>query len=77
MGLEERISCPTFNQNATERPQIDWVRPSNAQDDFGRSIVPCADHRAVILVIEGSAAEIDQVDLWAKQHSSELGRPRR
>lgn len=36
-----------------------------------------ADHSAMILVIKGRAAEIDEVDLWAEQDFSEFRRPGR
>lgn len=36
--------------------------------------MPGADNRAVILIVECGTAEVDEVDLRAQQHSSELCR---
>ena len=53
-----------------------FSRLTNAKDDFRGSVVSSADHRTMVLIVEGSRSEIDQVDLWAQEHPAELGRPR-
>ena len=39
--------------------------------------MPCAHHRAVVLIVESCASEVDQIDVRAKQDFPELGRARR
>lgn len=71
--LEKRIACVEFHQDASDAPDIAWIRPAQAQDDLRCSVVPGANNRRVILILECCRAEIDETDL-SVQKNSPLGR---
>lgn len=51
-----------FENDAADTPDITRVAPSQFQDNLWRPVVPGADHRAVVLPLEGGGPEVDQFD---------------
>lgn len=46
---------------------------TDAEDDLWRTVVPSANDRRMILIVESRAPKINKVDLWAQKHPPELG----
>lgn len=74
MRLEQRVASPTFNQDASKTPEINRMTPPYAQNDLWRPVVSRGDDGRVVFVVEGSGAEVDEVDLRREQDPSKLRR---
>jgi hypothetical protein len=52
VGLEERLSGQQLHQDAAETPHVAWIAPAEAQNHLRRAVMPRADHRRVVLLVE-------------------------
>ena len=57
------LTCDQFHQDAANTPDVSFEAPAQPQDDFWRPVVPRADNGAVILILEGGAAKVNDLDL--------------
>jgi hypothetical protein len=63
--LEERNAQIELKHDATNRPDIARLRPAQLENHLWCAIMTCRYNSAVMLVIEGCAAEIDESDVGA------------
>ena len=63
MCLEEGEAQRQLEEDATDGPNIARLRPAKLKDHFGSTVMPSGHNGAVMLVVEGGTAEIDQPDL--------------
>jgi hypothetical protein len=61
--LEERDAQIELKHNATYRPDITRLRPSQLENDLRCSIVTCGYDCAVMLVIESCTAKVNQPNI--------------
>lgn len=58
--LEERNAQVKLEHDTANRPNIARLRPSQLQDDFRCSVVPCGHNRAVMLMVERGATKVNK-----------------
>lgn len=63
--LKQRYAQVQLKHDAANRPDIARLRPAKLENHFGRTIMTRADNRAVMLMIEGRAAKVDESDVGA------------
>ena len=51
-----------FKEDAPDAPDVTGLGPAELEDHLRRPVVPGADHRAVVLPVEGRWPEVDQLD---------------
>lgn len=57
---EEERSSPELHKDAAHRPAVDGVAPIEAKRDLGRTVLPRAHDRRVVLVLPRRPAKVDQ-----------------
>lgn len=65
--LKQCVSSEEFDKDTAYAPDITWKRPSQAQDNLWRPIMPGGDNRGVIFILEGRRAEVNQSDLCVEE----------
>lgn len=63
--LKERNAQVQFKHDAANRPDITWLRPAQLENHFRCAIMTCRYNGAVMLVIEGCAAKINESNVGA------------
>lgn len=61
--LEKGFTGEEFDEDATDRVHVTWVRPAQTEDDFRSSVVSSTDDRRVEFALKGCASKIDQANL--------------
>ena len=61
--LEQGDTEIELKEDATDGPNVAWLRPAQFENDFRRPIMARRDDRAVMFVIESGAAKIDQTHI--------------
>ena len=56
---EEEMTEKQLGDNAADGPQIRWVQPVHAKDDFKRPVLAGGYNRGVQVVLVGGTAEVD------------------
>lgn len=70
--LEEGVAQCNLEDDASDGPDVTGLCPTNLHDDLGCSVVAGRHNTGVVLVVEGSAAEIDQSELWVSDSLKRL-----
>jgi len=63
VGLEQREPEVELEGDAANAPNVAGLTPAKLQDHFGSPVVSGADHLAVVLPVEGGAAEVNEPHL--------------
>jgi hypothetical protein len=58
--LEQGLAGEELDKDAADRKHVARVRPTKAEDDLGRAIVPGRDDGRVVLALKGRRAKVDQ-----------------
>jgi len=72
VGLEEGEPEGQLKQDAADGPDVAGLSPAEFENDFRRSVVSGGDDGAVVFVVEGGAAEIDQPDFGVAHETKVL-----
>jgi len=59
MGLKKGVASVKFHQNTSDAPKIARETPTQAQYNFGRTVMAGGNHTRMIFVIKRSGSEID------------------
>jgi hypothetical protein len=59
MGLKKSVASVKFHQNTPDAPEITWETPTQAQNNFGRTVVAGRNHARMIFIIKRSGSEIN------------------
>lgn len=73
MSLKQGVTGEKLDQDASYTPDIARIRPAEAQDNFGSTIVPSRDDGRVIFVLEGRRAEVNETNLGIEEYTSLRG----
>lgn len=57
------FTCDQLHKDAANAPDVGLKAPAQPQNDLWRSIVARADYGAVVLILEGGAAKVNDLDL--------------
>ena len=60
---EHNITCDQLNKDAANAPDVGLKAPAQSQNDLRGPVVARAHNGAVVLILEGGAAEVDHLDL--------------